>query len=364
MKNRVIEYENLAKLNAVFFDEFQSSFKNVLEKGWYILGEQVKLFEEEFASYCGSRYAIGVASGLDALMLSLKALDLPPNAEVIVPSNTYIATILAILQAGCRPVLVNPSIHTYNIDPQEIRKSITAKTKVIMVVHLYGKLCEMEEICSIGKEYNLQIIEDCAQAHGAHFRGKLAGSWGDFGAFSFYPTKNLGALGDAGGITTDSSELAEKLLALRNYGSFRKYYNEYVGFNSRLDEMQAAFLRVKLRYLNRINSHKRELANLYLNKLKSDFILPDVQPGYFDVYHIFNIRHPERDQLRQYLLDRGVKTEIHYPLPPHRQKAMQGLLSGDFPLADEIHQTTLSLPISYAHTVEEIEEVIEHLNSF
>jgi len=360
----MIEYEQLRRTNQSFEEEFKQNFSDFLETGWYILGQEVEKFEKSFAEYCEVDYCIGVASGLDALMLALKQASFPPQSEVIVPSNTYIATILSILQCGLKPVLVEPKIETYNIDPQKIEEKITANTKAIMVVHLYGKSCDMDPIMMLCQKYDLLLIEDCAQSHGARYKNKMTGSFG-IGAFSFYPTKNLGALGDAGAITVSNLELEQKFRALRNYGSHKKYHNEYIGFNSRLDEIQARFLSVKLKYLNQINSHKRELAQIYLDHLKKDFILPCVDSNYYDVYHIFNIRHPQRDLLKEFLLKNGVKTDIHYPIPPHKQKAMQGILdNGEYPVSEEIHATTLSLPISYGHTQDDIFKVIEVMNKF
>jgi dTDP-4-amino-4,6-dideoxygalactose transaminase len=361
----MIEYESLSRLNAPFFDEYQKVFKETMESGWYVLGDQVKSFENEFASYLGSQHCIGVASGLDAITLGIIALNLPPDSEIIVPSNTYIATILSILQAGHRPVLVEPDIKTYNIDPTKIKEKITSKTKALVIVHLYGKCCEMDPILDICRNYDLKLIEDVAQAHGARYKGQLAGTFGDISAFSFYPTKNLGALGDAGAVVTTSEDLAEKLRTLRNYGSRIKYYNEVIGFNSRLDELQAAFLRVKLKYLDQINAHKRSLANLYLEGLGDHVIKPQVHSDYFDVYHIYNIRHPKRDLLRELLLKNEIKTEIHYPVSPNRQQAMKGILDMiTCPISENIHSTTLSLPISYFHTKQDIGYIIETINSF
>lgn len=361
----MIEYENLRTVNEPFFEELRQSTVSTIESGWYILGEKVKAFEKSFAAYNKSNYCIGVANGLEALLLSLKAFDFKPGTEVIVPSNTYIATILAILDAGCKPVLAEPDMATYNIDPDEIDKNITPNTGAVMVVHLYGKCCKMDKIGDICHEHHLKLIEDCAQSHGARFKGKYSGTFGDFGAFSFYPTKNLGALGDAGAVLTEDEDLAKRISCLRNYGSQVKYYNELVGYNSRLDEMQAAILSVKLKYLDRINEHKRKLAGLYLTNLKEDFIKPVVDKDYFDVYHIFNVRHPKRDELKKYLLENGIKTEIHYPVPPHQQKAMAGILDDrSFPVSEEIHRTTLSLPCSYGHKEEEIYRVIEAMNKF
>jgi dTDP-4-amino-4,6-dideoxygalactose transaminase len=364
MKNTFIEYENLAKLNAPFFEQYQDKFKDILNSGWYILGSNVKNFEENFAKFNNSKFCVGVASGLDALILSINALDLPIGSEIIVPSNTYIATILAIVRNGMIPVLAEPNISTYNINPTELKNKINKNTKAILVVHLYGKCCNMDEICTIARNNDLFIIEDCAQAHGSMFKNKKAGSFGDLGAHSFYPTKNLGALGDAGAITTDSEELYTKLKALRNYGSFEKYINKYIGYNSRLDEVQAGFLSIKLSYLDKINLHKRKLAELYNKHLNPIFIKPIVDDNYFDVYHIYNIRHQKRDQLKKYLFDNGIGTEIHYPVAPHLQKAMNGIIKGNYPISEEIHSTTLSLPISYFHNEEDVLKVIDCLNSF
>ncbi len=364
MKNMIIEYENLGILNKPFYNNYLKSFKKTLNSGWYILGKNVAEFEYSFASYIGSKFCIGVASGLDALSLSLRSFEFPPNSEIIVPSNTYIATILSIVQNGLKPVLVEPDIKTYNIDPNKIEDKINSNTRAIIVVHLYGKVCDMDPIISIAEKYKLRIIEDCAQSHGACYKGKKAGTFGDFGAFSFYPTKNLGALGDAGAIVTNDVKMYEKLMAMRNYGSKLKYENDYIGYNSRLDEMQAGFLSIKLVALDKINDHKRKLAKLYLEYLKNDYILPVVDNDYFDVYHIFNIRHPKRDQLKEYLLGKGIKTEIHYPIPPHKQKSMKDIIKGDYPISEEIHATTLSLPISYGNSEDEIYKVCETMNKF
>jgi len=361
----MIEYENLAKLNQPFFEENLQAFKDTMQSGWYILGNKVKTFENEFAAYCNTKHCVGVANGLDALQLALHAFNFEKGSEVLVPSNTYIATILSIVQNGLQPVLVEPDILTYNIDAKKIEEKITSKTKAILLVHLYGKVCEMDAILELSKKYNLKVIEDCAQAHGAKFKNTIAGNFGHFGAFSFYPTKNLGALADAGAVTCNDDELADKIKTLRNYGSKVKYYNDVVGFNSRLDEVQAAFLSVKLKKLEAINNHKRMLAAIYQNEIKQDFIRPVVDSNYYDVYHIYNIRHEKRDALKEHLLKHDIKTEIHYPLAPNKQKAMIGILDNQpTPIAEEIHQTTLSLPISYYHTIEDIYKVIEAINKF
>jgi len=360
----MIDYENLQKVNQPYFKEFNIVFNQVLESGWFVLGNNVTEFEKEFAEYINVKYCAGLASGLDALTISLKILDLPEQSEVIVPSNTYIATILSVLLSGHIPVLVEPDLSTYNIDPERIEDAITAKTKVIMVVHLYGKLCNMDPIMDICKRHNLFLIEDCAQAHGASYKGKKAGSFGDMAAFSFYPTKNLGCLGDGGALVTNNSEYLRKARMLRNYGSEKKYYNEYQGVNSRLDEIQAAFLRVKLKHLDEIVSHKNKLAEVYLKGISENFITPGVHRDFFDCYHIFNIRHKKRDMLKQFLFENGVKTEIHYPLPPHKQKALKFMNSLSYPISEEIHRTTLSLPVSSFHTIDDVQKITKILNEF
>jgi dTDP-4-amino-4,6-dideoxygalactose transaminase len=361
----MIEYENLGKVNQPFFEEYKKDFADTLEKGWYVLGDKVKRFENEFASYTGTKHCTGVASGLDALLLSLKALNPERDSEIITPSNTYIATILSIVQAGLKPILVEPDIRSYNIDPFRIEEKITAKTKALMIVHLYGRSCDMDPIMALCRKYNFSLIEDCAQSHGAKYKGRITGTFGEFGAFSFYPTKNLGALGDAGAVITNSDKFNTIIRRLRNYGSDIKYYNEIAGYNSRLDEVQAGFLSIKLKKLDEINAHKRKLANIYFNELKNDFIKPIQDNDHFDVYHIFNIRHEQRDKLKEYLLKNEIKTDIHYPVPPHKQKAMHGIITdNNFPISEEIHKTTLSLPISYFQTEEDIYKVIAVLNRF
>lgn len=361
----IIEYENLCKTNAQFFEDFTRTFADVVNEGWYILGHRSAEFERKFAAYCKSRHCIGVASGLDALTLGLDALELPPESEVIVPSNTYIATIIAIVRNGLKPVLVEPDIRTYNIDPGRIEEAITPATTAIIVVHLYGKCCDMDPILEIARRRGLRIVEDCSQSHGARYKGRLAGGFGDLGAFSFYPSKNLGALGDAGAVTTNQDAIKDRIATLRNYGSRLKYHNELVGYNSRLDELQAAFLTVKLAALDSINTHKRELAAIYMDRLNDNFALPIVDRDFYDVYHIFNVRHSRRDDLREYLARHGVKTEVHYPVPPRQQKAMQGILDGfETPIADEIHATTVSLPIAFFHTPDEIHSVVDIMNAF
>ena len=360
----IVEYENLNKVNQPFFDRFKRAFEDVLQSGWFILGNNVKKFESEFAEYNNTKYCSGVASGLDALSISIMALDIDKGSEIIVPSNTYIATILSIMQTGNYPVLVEPDLNSYNIDPLRIEKAINKKTRAIMVVHLYGNPCDMDPILAICKKYNLFLIEDCAQAHGAEYKGKKVGGFGDMAGFSFYPTKNLGCLGDGGAIVTNNSILHKKTEMLRNYGSSKKYYNKYIGVNSRLDEIQAAFLIIKLKSLDAINNHKRELASIYLSNLKEDFVLPNTHKDFYNVYHIFNIRHKRRDELKEYLKKNEIHTEIHYPVPPHKQKALSFLSDLKFPISEEIHNTTLSLPISTIHNREDIFRVVDVLNRF
>ncbi len=363
--NRSVPYENLAKLNEPFYKEFKDSFSETLESGWYVLGKNVSTFEEEFAKFCEVKYCVGVASGLDALVLSLLCLELPENSEVIIPANTYIASILAVVNAKLTPILVEPDPKTCNINVQLIEEKITSKTKVILPVHLYGKLSDMEGIMKLADKHSLHVIEDCAQAHGARQNGKIAGSIGTFGAFSFYPTKNLGALGDGGAITTNNEEHYKKLKALRNYGSEIKYHNKYIGLNSRLDEVQAGFLSIKLKYLQQITTHKRKLAEVYHKELTDQVTKPLIQDDYFDVYHIYNIRTDRRSELKSYLQKNGVNSDIHYPIPPHQQLGYQHLFDGlVFSVSEEIHETTLSLPISFFHTVEDIKYVSKMINSF
>lgn len=360
---KMIEYENLKKLNKPFFKEYKDKFDDILESGWYILGKNVSQFETNFSKFNNTKHTIGVASGLDALILSLKACSFEEDTEIIVPSNTYIATILAIIHNGFKPVLVEPDINTYNIDPSKIEEKITTKTKAIIVVHLYGQSCDMNPILEIANKYNLQIIEDCAQAHGAEYFGRKVGTLG-IGAFSFYPTKNLGGLGDGGAITTHDENLKDTILKLRNYGSSKKYYNELVGYNSRLDEIQAGFLDIKLKYLDNITNHKRKLAKIYMDNLDNKFIKPIEKDGYKNVYHIFAIRHKQRDELKEYLLENNIKTEIHYPIAPHNQEAMKDIITEDFSISQEIHDTILSLPVSFYHTEKDIYKVCEIMNRF
>ena len=360
----MIEYESLANSNAAYFSELEAAASRVIRSGWYVLGQEVSAFEQEFAQYVGAKHCIGVANGLDALILSIEALNLPKGSDMLVASNTYIATILAILRAGHQPVLVEPVLETFNMDPALLPAAMTPNTRAICVTHLFGKACRMDAIGAFAKAHGLKVIEDCAQSHGAKLAGKMTGTFGDAGCFSFYPTKNLGAVGDAGAIVTDNDELADRLRHLRNYGSKQKYVNEYVGVNSRLDEIQAAMLRVKLKHMSTMTEHKRALAQTYFAELPSFVQLPLVNPDEFDVFHIFGIRSPRRNELKEFLLAHNVKTEIHYPIPPNKQRAMQGILLGQYPIAQELHDTELSLPISYGHTAQDIHEICQIIQQF
>lgn len=357
----LIEYESLARSNASFMAELESAAVRVLRSGWYVLGQEVAAFEEEFARYVGAEHCIGVANGLDALLLSIEALELPPHSDILVASNTYIATILAIVRCGHRPVLVEPELDTFNLDAKRLPAALTPATRAICVTHLFGKTCRMDDIGAFAREHGLKLIEDCAQSHGARLGDRMTGTFGDAGCFSFYPTKNLGAIGDAGAIVTNDPALADRLRHLRNYGSRQKYVNDYVGVNSRLDEIQAAMLRVKLRHLDAMTAHKRSLASIYFEQLPEWLTLPRRRADEHDVFHIFAIRHRRRDELRSWLLEQGVKTEVHYPIPPHRQRAMRGILAGEYPVADELHASELSLPISLGHSEVEIARVCEIL---
>lgn len=353
-----IEYEQLARSNLPFMEELESAASRVIRGGWYVLGQEVAAFEEEFARYVGARHCIGVANGLDALILSIEALDIPRGSDILVASNTYIATILAIIRAGHRPVLVEPELSTFNMDPTLLPQAITSNTRAICVTHLFGKTCRMDAIGAFAHEHGLKVVEDCAQSHGARLGQQMTGTFGNAGCFSFYPTKNLGALGDAGAIVTNDDALADRLRHTRNYGSKQKYVNRYVGVNSRLDELQAALLRVKLRHLDAMTAHKRSLAEIYFAELPDWITKPERRSDEFDVFHIYGIRHARRDALRQHLLEQGVKTEVHYPIPPHHQDAMKGILSGTYSIAETLHATELSLPISVGHSAEDVERVI------
>lgn len=347
--------------------ELRAAFDRVLTSSWYIGGKEDKAFEEAFAGYCGADYCVGVGNGLDALMLSLKALDIGAGDEVIVPSNTYIATVLAVTYVGATPVLVEPDIRTFNIDPALIEDKITDRTKAIMPVHLYGQACDMDKIMEIAGKYSLKVIEDCAQAHGATYKGRKVGTFGDAAGFSFYPGKNLGALGDAGAVVTDDEELEKRVRALGNYGSDYKYHHILKGNNSRLDELQAAFLSAKLPILEKMNVERRRVADRYMHEIKNEkVVLPYVKDDMIPVWHIFGIRCAERDALEQYLNEKGVGTNKHYPIPIHLQECYKdlGFKEGDFPIAEEISRTELSIPMYYGMTDDEISYVIDAINAF
>ena len=365
----MISFLNLKKINATQRGELQDACMRVIDSGWYICGKELASFEEEFASYCGTQFCVGVANGLDALILVLRAWKelglLTDGDEVIVPSNTYIASVLAISENSLVPVLVEPDDLSFNLNPSAIEKAITEKTKVILVVHLYGRLAEMESIIGIANRHNLLILEDSAQSHGASVDGKKAGSWGDASGFSFYPGKNLGALGDAGAITTNDERLANTLIALRNYGSHEKYKNIYQGLNSRLDELQAAVLSVKLKTLDANNHARNCMAQRYLAGIKNkELILPDPGGEGQHVWHLFVIRTKFRDEFSAHLKSKGVETLIHYPVPPHKQQAYSELNGLSFPVAEKIHREVISIPLDWTMDDDKVEMVIEACNSF
>ncbi|PXX42529.1 DegT/DnrJ/EryC1/StrS family aminotransferase [Undibacterium pigrum] len=348
--------------------ELNQAFNDVLDSGWFIQGKQLEAFEAEYATYCGSQYCVGVGNGMDALHLILRAYGIGEGDEVIVPSNTYIASWLAVSYAGATPVAVEPDLATYNIDPAKIAAAITPKTKAIMVVHLYGQLADMDPIIAIAREHGLKVIEDAAQSHGATYKGRVSGGLGDAAAHSFYPGKNLGALGDAGGVTTNDAELAKQLKVLRNYGSQIKYHNEVKGYNSRLDELQAALLRVKLHRLDGWNVQRRALAQQYQEGLKDlpGLVIPFVPEWSEPVWHIYAVRHAKRDALQKHLQDAGIGSLVHYPIPPHLQPAYAELQLrvGSFPLSEQIHAEELSLPLDPYLAPEDVSRVIAAVRDF
>ena len=359
----------------VSFDVLQSeldqplrdAFERVFDKAWYIRGGEGAAFQDAFARYCGVEHCIGCGNGLDALFLSLKALGVGTGDEVIVPSNTYIATALAVTYAGATPIFVEPDISTYNIDPDRIGAAITSKTRAIMPVHLYGQPADMDRILKIAADHDLHVIEDAAQAHGALYRGKRVGSFGDAAGFSFYPGKNLGALGDAGAVTTNSASLARTVEMLGNYGSSKKYVHALQGNNSRLDELQAAFLLAKLPLLDSMNEERRRIAKRYLEEIDNPQVtLPYVPDDVVPVWHIFAIRLERREELITWLGERGIQTNSHYPIPMHLQGAYEGLgyREGDFPIAEEISKTELSIPMFYGLSDEQISYVVDCINAF
>ena len=364
MKIPFVSFHPLEKeLNADLIE----AFDRVFTRSWYIGGVEDETFEKAFAEYCGVKYCVGTGNGLDALMMSLKALRIGAHDEVIVPSNTYIATALAVTHVGATPVFVEPRIESFNIDPERIEKAITERTKAIIPVHLYGQVCDMDPIQSIAKKHGLKVVEDCAQAHGATYKGRKVGTFGDAAGFSFYPGKNLGALGDAGAVVTNNRELADIVRALGNYGSDYKYHHIYQGNNSRLDEMQAAFLSVKLTYLDRMNMDRKRIADRYLSEIKNPrIVLPIVSEYTEPVWHIFGVRCKERDALEKHLNEAGIGTNKHYPIPMHLQNCYKklGFKPGDFPIAEEISRTELSIPMYYGMSDDEISYVIDSINGF
>tara|TARA_R100000306_G_C4373835_1_gene141117 strand:- start:234 stop:1334 length:1101 start_codon:yes stop_codon:yes gene_type:complete len=366
----MIPFLDLKAINQRFESEFQNSLRLFLDSGYYILGNQVKLFEANFARYCGTTHCIGVGNGLDALRLILEAYKilgkLKENDEVLVASNTFIATILAIKQAGLKPVLVETDLDSYNFDLTSLKNAISEKTKAIMPVHLYGQLSPIDEISKISKKNNLLIIEDAAQAHGAKNKAnKYAGNLGDAAGFSFYPTKNLGALGDGGAVTTNDDALAEVIKKLRNYGTSTKYVNEFLGFNSRLDELQAAFLNIKLPTLDADNEIRRTIAKKYISKISNDkIVLPEYDVSENHVFHLFVIRVKNRNTLVDHLDRNGIGHLIHYPIPPHKQQALSEFSHLSFPNAEKIHNEIISIPMSPVMIEEEVERVISVLNSY
>lgn len=365
----MIPFLNLKEINRKYRSELIEEFAKFLDSGWYILGDRVKQFETEFADFCQVKHCIGVANGLDALVLIIRAYKelgrLKDGDEVIVPANTYIASILAITENGLTPVLVEPDSDMYILDENKIEASLTFKTKAILAVHLYGQLCNMKSINAIAKKYDLIVIEDSAQSHGASQNGKKSGNLGDASGFSFYPGKNLGALGDAGAITTNDDELASTLNILRNYGSEKKYFNQLQGVNSRLDELQAGLLSVKLKYLTEETQVRRQIAIAYLEGINNpNLILPKVSDSNSHVWHLFVVRTSNRDRLQQFLIEKGVQTVIHYPIPPHKQNAYKFWNNLSFPITENIHETILSLPIDISMSIEDVHFVIRACNEY
>lgn len=368
----MIPFLDLKNINAQYRDELIAACTRVIDSGWYIGGSELESFEKNFAEYCGAKFAIGVANGLDALILTLRAWKelgkLKDGDEVIVPSNTYIASILAITANNLTPVLVEPDINSFNIDPQAIERAVTDKTKVILPVHLYGQLADMPKIMAIAKANDLLVLEDSAQSHGASINGIKAGNWGDASGFSFYPGKNLGALGDAGAVTTNNPELAMMIKALRNYGSHEKYKNLVSGVNSRLDEIQAAMLNVKLPYMDKEVEHRRQIAQLYLTGIKNPLIhlpLQNIDAEKYDqhVWHLFVVRSEKRDELQKYLSNHGIQTLIHYPIPPHQQQAYKEWNHLSYPISEQLHTEVLSLPISPILSLEDAQKIVSICNN-
>ncbi|GAB3559007.1 DegT/DnrJ/EryC1/StrS family aminotransferase [Spirosoma fluminis] len=359
----MIPFLDLKRVNEPYESAIRKAIERVVQSGWYVLGREVEQFETQFAQYCGTDHCIGVANGLDALTLVLRAWDFPSGSEVLVPSNTYIASVLSITQAGLTPVFVEPDPETYVLDPARIEQAITSHTKAMLPVHLYGRCCDMEPINAIAQAYGLKVLEDAAQAHGATYKGKRSGGLGDAAGWSFYPSKNLGALGDAGAITTHDQALAERLRALRNYGSAQKYLNQYAGVNSRLDEVQAAILSSKLPGLEQGNERRRQIASRYIAGIKNPAVtLPPTDRLEQDSWHLFVIRHPERDAFRAYLGERSIGTDVHYPIPLHHQQAYAHYQHVSLPIAEQLHREVVSLPLNTALTDADADYIIQTIN--
>ncbi|TWG86426.1 dTDP-4-amino-4,6-dideoxygalactose transaminase [Cupriavidus gilardii J11] len=368
---RQVPFLSLKDVNQRYADELKAAASRVIDSGWYIMGEELTAFERAFAEYCGTQHCIGLGNGLDALTLVLRAWrlagELKEGDEVIVPANTYIATVLAVTENRLTPVLVEPDPRTFNLDPTRIERAITPRTRAIVPVHLYGQLADMDAINDIARRHGLRVLEDAAQAHGAAHAGKRAGAFGDAAGFSFFPGKNLGALGDAGAMVTNDAELAERVRALRNYGSHVKYHNVYQGVNSRLDEIQAAFLSVKLKYLDADTQIRRAVADQYLQRIRNPRIaLPEVAQRDGHVWHVFVVRCEQRDALQKHLADKGIHSLIHYPVPPHLQPAYEAMksLSPSLPLTEAIHREVLSLPMSPTLQAGQVDAVIDACNAF
>lgn len=368
MNKMIVPFADFTPMHDELREKLDQAYNNVMSSNYFIQGKECTAFEEEFAAYCGAKYCVGVANGLDALLLVLKAMEIGVGDEVIVPSNTYIATALAVSYTGAKPVFVEPELETYNIDPTRIEEAINENTKAIMPVHLQGRPADMDPIMEIAKKHNLKVIEDVAQAHGVLYKGKKVGTFGDAAGFSFYPGKNLGALGDGGAVVTNNKELADKVRAIGNYGSDYKYHHIYKGTNSRLDEMQSAFLRVKLTALDKWNTARVEIANKYFEGIKNPKIVLPLKPDtdFGHIYHVFAVRCKERDVFEKYLTDNGVGTVKHYPIPMHLQEcyADLGYKQGDLPLAEEISNTIISLPMYYGMTDKQVQYVIDTINNF
>ncbi|MDD2807019.1 MAG: DegT/DnrJ/EryC1/StrS family aminotransferase [Patescibacteria group bacterium] len=365
----MIPFLDLKKINAPVRSELLEAIAEVIDSGWYILGKKVVTFEQEFASYCGVKHVIGTGNGLESLILIIRACKelgiFDDGDEIIVPSNTYIASILAITENSLKPILVEPNLDNYNLDANLLEKNISKKTKAILTVHLYGQISYSEKLQAVADQYDLKIIEDCAQAAGAEMNGRKTGALGNAAGFSFYPSKNLGALGDAGAVTTDDDKLAATVRALRNYGSDKKYFNTFKGINSRLDELQAAVLLVKLKYLDSQNEKRRQIAKRYVTEIKNEKLaLPLFSDDKSHVWHLFVIRTDQREEFAKYLLDQGIETVIHYPLPPHQQQAFIEWNSLNYPISEKIHQTVVSLPLNEGMTEGEITRVIEVCNAY